>query len=139
MSAFSLHFSFDVDVDKAVIYEKIHGIWQARTAQEYHIAFVDEVAPLLGKPWAKVVNLSNWKMSYPEVTDIIGKHLSWCVENGLALSLNVLTAQSTNRQLAEMFDVGATKKISHVFKTMEGAEAFLKTNWVNQPKADRSD
>lgn len=135
MSAFSLHFSFDVDLDNAIIYEKIHGIWQAKTAQEYHVAFMDEVAPLIGKPWAKLVNLSNWKTSYPEVTDIIGRHLSWCVQNGLALSLNVLTAQSTNRQLTEMFGVGATKGISHIFKTMEEAEAFLKANWIAPRKA----
>jgi len=69
---FSLHFSFDVDLENAIIYEKIHGIWQAKTAHEYHLAFMDEVAPLTGKPWAKLVNLSNWKTSYPEVADIIG-------------------------------------------------------------------
>ena len=138
MSGFSLHFSFDVDLENAVIYEKIHGIWQAKTAQEYHIAFVDEVAPLLGKPWAKVVNLSNWKTSYPEVTDIIGRHLTWCVKNGLALSLNVLTAQSTNRQLTEMFAIGATKGLSHIFKSMDEAETFLKQNWINRSRADQS-
>ena len=134
MSAFSLHFSFDVDLDHAIIYEKIHGIWVAKTAQEYHVAFVEEVRPLLGKPWAKLVNLSNWKTSYPEVTDIIGKHLTWCVENGLALSINVLSAPSTERQLGEMFVKGATANISHMFKTIEEGKAYLRDHWIKPDK-----
>jgi len=48
----------------------------------------------------------------------------------MALSLNVLTAQSTNRQLAEMFEVGATRDISHVFKSFDEAERFLKEQWI---------
>lgn len=130
MSAFSLHFSFDVDVENAIIYEKIHGIWLAKTAQEYHVAFVEEVKPLLGKPWAKLVNLTNWKTSYPEVTDIIGKHLAWCMENGLALSINILSAPSTERQLGEMFAKGATAGISHIFRTIEEGQAYLREHWT---------
>ena len=130
MSGWSLHYAFKVDLPNAVIYEKIHGVWQAKTARSYHEDFVKEVEPLIDAPWAKLVDLTNWKTSYPEVIDIIGDHLAWCADNQLALSVNVLNNPSTLRQLLKMFSSGATRDISHTFRTNVEAEQFLRENWI---------
>ena len=132
MAGWSLHYSFRVDEDNRVIYEKIHGIWQAKTARDYQQDFATEVQPLIDRPWAKLVDLTGWKTSYPEVIKIIGEHLAWCVEHNLALSLNVLNNPSTFRQLLQMFTGGATRDISHTFRTSVEAEQFLRENWINK-------
>jgi hypothetical protein len=93
-----------------------------------------EVKPLLGKPWAKLVDLRQWKTSYPDMVKVIGGHLSWCKQHDLALAINVLNNPSTYRQLNEMFPHGGVQDIEHVFRTMEEAQAFLKEHWLDKRK-----
>jgi hypothetical protein len=138
MSGWSLEYSIDVDEKNSVIYVKIHGRWRAETAERYHEDFKDEMKALLGRPWAKLVDLTNWKTSYEEVTSVIGKHLAWSRANNIGLSIYVINNPSTFRQLNEMFAKGGTKDISHTFRTMEEAEKFLKDNWVNATPSARS-
>ncbi len=124
-----LEYTIDADVEKATVYVKIFGQWKAETAKSYHEDFKQEMAPLLGKPWAKIVDLTNWKVSREEVTDIIGKHMAWSRDNGVALSIYVLDNPGAFRQLNEMFKAGGTKDVSHTFRTWDEAERFLKNNW----------
>jgi hypothetical protein len=132
MSRWALEYSFDVDEENAIIYAKIFGIWKADTARNYHDDFKAEVVPLLGKPWAKVIDLCNWRTSFPEVIRIIGEHMSWSRANNVAMSLYVLNNPSTFRQLQEMFDAGGTKSVSQTFRTYADAEKFLKEHWINK-------
>jgi len=132
MTGWSLEYSFEVDEENAVIYEKIHGIWKAETAASYHEDFKTEVAPLLKAGWVKVVDLTNWRTSYPEVIELIGQHLEWCVNNNMVLSLNILNNPSTFRQLHQMFKIGGTKVVSHTFRTHDDARKFLQENWFDK-------
>ncbi len=132
MTDWSFEYSFNVDEKNRVIYVKIHGIWKAETARSYHQEFKKEVAPILGKPWAKLIDLTNWKTSYPDMIKVIGEHMEWSRNNDVALSLYVLNNPSTFRQLNEMFTSGGTKEISQTFRTMAEAEQFLKENWINK-------
>ncbi len=135
MSKWSLEYSFDVDVKSRVIHVKVFGIWKAETARGYARDFQSEVQPLLGKPWAKLVDLSNWKTSYPEVIQIVGDHMEWSRKNDVALSLYVLNNPSTFRQLHQMFSAGGTKEISMTFRSLAEAESYLKENWLDKKRA----
>ena len=132
MAGWSLNYVFDVDEKNRIIYEKIHGIWQAKTAQDYHEDFKAAVEPLLDQPWAKLVDLSGWKTSYPAVIGIIGKHLKWCREHNLALSVNVLSNPSTFRQLKEMFKKGKTGVMSETFRTLQEGQKHLEEHWIGK-------
>lgn len=132
VAGWSLEYSFDVDRKNAVIYVKIHGIWKPATAESYHEDFKEEVAPILDRPWAKLIDLTNWRTSYPGVIDVIGKHMDWCRKRNLAYALYVLNNPSTFRQLHEMFTAGGTKEVSQTFRTNEEAMLFLKSNWINK-------
>ena len=132
MSRWSLEYSIDVDEKLAVVFLKIHGIWKGETAERYHQDFREKVAPLLGQPWAKIADLTNWKTSYQEVTDVIGRHMEWSRANNVALQIYVLDNPSTYRQLNEMFVKGGVRDISHTFRTYEEAERFLKENWLDK-------
>ncbi len=124
----SLNFTIEADVERRLIVEKIYGIWKKETAEEYHLEFVKTAQPLINEKWAKLINLGNWKTSYPEVVEIIGDHLRWCRDNGMVLSVNVIENPITLNQLKRMFEHGATAGISKVARTMQEGERILREN-----------
>jgi hypothetical protein len=130
MNAWSLEFSFRIDAENAIIYGKVHGLWKGENAQNYHDDFKVEVQPLLGAPWAKLIDLTNWRTSYPDVIGIIGKHMAWSTENGCALAIYVLNNPSTFKQLNQMFTKGGIKEVALTFRTMAEAEKYIKENWI---------
>jgi hypothetical protein len=132
MADWNLDYIIDVDTENAVIYVKVYGQWSAASADRYHTDFMAAVQPLLGEPWAKIVDLTNWKTSRHEVTGVVGKHMAWSKANQVGLSIYVINNISTFRQLNEMFVKGKTKDISRTFRTNEEAEAFLKENWLDK-------
>jgi hypothetical protein len=134
MADWSFEFSFDVDRKNHIIYEKIYGQWKKGTAQEYHDRFKIEVAPLIKKPWAKLVDLLNWKTSYPEVVALLGEHLVWCRENNMQLSINVIDNTSTFRQLSKMFSGGGTEGMSRTFRNRSQAEQFIREYWIREKR-----
>jgi hypothetical protein len=123
--AFSMHFTIDADCERKLIIEKIYGLWKKDTAQEYHDEFVKVAQPLTGGRWAKIINLTNWKVSYPEMIRVIGEHLRWCRENGMVLSVNIIGNQATTNQLKKMFSIGGTADISKIVRTPEEAQKVL--------------
>jgi len=124
----SMNYTIEADTDRKIIREKIYGIWKEETAHSYHEDFVAEAAKLGEVKWGKIIDLRNWKSSYPEVVDVIGEHLRWCVENGMVLSVNIIDNPVTLSQLKRMFTIGGTKNISKVFQSVEEGDRFLKQN-----------
>ena len=57
------HFQFNIDVDEPnrLVYVKIYGVWREDNARSYHEDFKKEVTPIIKKPWARLVDLCNWK------------------------------------------------------------------------------
>jgi hypothetical protein len=123
--SFSLHFNIEADLERRIIYEKIYGTWKKDTAVEYHEEFRRVAAPLIGGNWAKLINLSNWKSSYPEINKVIGDHLQWCRENGMVLSVNIIDNPITKTQLKKMFTAGGTAGISKLVKSLDEGEKIL--------------
>jgi len=134
MTSWSLDYTIDVDAENAVVYVKVYGQWKAETAERYHEDFKKQMQPLIGKPWAKIVDLTSWKTSRNEVTTVIGKHMAWSRANQVALSIYVINNVSTFRQLNEMFVKGGTKHISQTFRTWEEGEQFLQQNWFGDKR-----
>ena len=122
------HFEYvlDADVENAVMYEKIYGVWRIETAENYNRDYIEEARDLVKKPWAKLIDLSNWKTGSPEVIEKIGEHLEWCRNNNMIWSINIINNPVTYSQLQKMFSKGGTKKISKTFRTRQEAERFLK-------------
>jgi hypothetical protein len=123
--SFSLNFVIDADIERRVMSSKIYGVWKRETALHYHNDYIEEAAPLIGQKWAKIVNLSNWKPSYPEINKILGEHMRWSKENGNTLAIYVIDNPVTRSQLKKMFSAGDTGTISKIVKTREDAEKIL--------------
>ena len=122
------HFEYvlDADVDNGIMYEKIYGVWRVETAENYSKDYKTEAEKLIKKPWAKLIDLSNWKTGSPEVIEKIGQHLEWCRENNMVWSVNIIDNPVTFSQLQKMFARGKTKEISKTFRSRAEGEKFLK-------------
>jgi len=120
-----MYYTLDVDTDRRLMIEKIYGTWKRETAESYHRDFLETVQPLLGREWAKVINLTNWKSSYPEMVEVIGRHLRWCRDNGMVLSVNIIDNQITRNQLKQMFRIGGTGQISKIVRSQQEADKVL--------------
>jgi hypothetical protein len=136
MTGWNLEYGIDVDLPNSIIYEKIFGVWRVETAESYVKEFQEEVVDLIKKPWAKLVDLSNWKIGYPEIVEIIGKHMEWCREHNMVWSVNVINNPPTYRQLHQMIAKGGIKSISKTFRTRVESEAFLMQQGFTVRSAD---
>ncbi len=124
----SMNFTIDADPERRLMVEKIYGTWDIETAREYRDEFREVAKPLIGGKWAKLIDLIKWKSSYPEMVRVIGEHLRWCRENGMALSVNIIENRVTINQLKKMFAIGGTTGISRIVRTREEAEKILREN-----------
>jgi len=122
------HFEYvlDADNENGIMYEKIYGVWRIETAEHYNKDYEKEAEKLIQKPWAKLIDLSNWKTGSQEVIEKIGEHLEWCRKNNMVWSVNIISNPVTFSQLHKMFAKGGTKNISKTFRTREEGEKFLK-------------
>lgn len=123
--SFSLNFTIDVDAERKIVMEKIYGTWKKETAASYDEEYRKAAEPLLGGKWAKVVNLTNWKVSYPDIIEVLGQHLRWCRQNGMVLSVNIIDNPITTNYLKKLFSSGATEDISILVRTPEEAQKVL--------------
>jgi hypothetical protein len=126
MGGWRLEYLIDVDEENRIVYEKIFGIFRPETAVSYKEDFEEKVAPIIDKPWVKLIDLNNWKPSYPEIIETIGDHLLWCKDHNMVWSVNIINNKVTYSQLMKMFSQGMTREISRTFRKMEDGEAFLK-------------
>jgi hypothetical protein len=127
--SFSMNYTLEPDTERNIMREKIYGIWNAATAREYSEEYIKTAGPLIKKGnWSKIIDLNNWKSSYPEVIEIIGEHLRWCRDNGMVHSINIIDNPVTTNQLKKMFRVGGTAGISRIFRDHKQGEKFLIEN-----------
>ncbi len=123
--SFSMNFTIDIDEDRRVMLSKIYGIWKRETAHLYHKEYIAVAKPLMGKKWGKIVNLTNWKSSYPEMVKVIGDHMRWSQENGNTIAVYVIENPITKNQLKKMFSAGSTGPISKMVRSREEADRVL--------------
>ena len=135
------HFQFNIDIDSKnlIASVKIYGVWREETAREYSEHFKEEVKVLIGKPWARLVDLSNWKTASEEVIDVIGELLQWCIKNNMIHSVYIIDNPITYGQLMRMVSRGKARDISKTFRTRNEAEKYLKhQGFVAESQTDES-
>ena len=131
MSDWSFQFTVDADLDNRVMYAKIFGVWRLETALNYHAAFKDEAAKLPEGEWAKLIDLSNWRMGTPEIIAKIGEHMRWCIANNCVCQVFVVSDPVRYGQLQKMIEKGHAKAKTATFRTRQEAESYLKKQGFN--------
>ena len=136
MSGWSFEYTIDPDVTTRLAHVKIFGVWKIDTAKNFKQDFEDETVELIKQPWAKLTDLSNWKIAYPEVINIIAEHLKWAQANNMVWSVNIIDNPATYKTLQKMWAKGRTADISKTFRTRVEAETFLKQQGYNIGSAE---
>ena len=139
MSTWNFEYSIDVDEKNRMLYVKVYGVWKAETGQSYHDDIIEAAKVLTDKPWSKIIDLTNWKTAYPEVTDIIGKLNIWCRSNNMEWAVYIINNPVGFPQLMRMFDSGAYRDIGRTFRTRGEGEKFLKEKGykIKSPNGER--
>lgn len=136
--AFSFDYSIDIDPDHGIVYFTPYGQWKRETAERFRRDFSESIIPLLGRPWAKFVDLSKARTAHDEAVDIMGEHVKWSREHDAVLAIYVLNNVSTFRQLHEALRKGGGHRVNQTFRTMAEAERYLKNNWINLSPQERA-
>ena len=137
MSGWSFEYNIDADVTNRLAHVKIFGVWKVETAKSFGQNFEEETVELIKQPWAKLTDLINWKIAYPEVINIIADHLRWAAEHNMVWSVNIIDNPATYKTLQKMWAKGGTKDISKTFRTRIEAETFLKQQGFNIGPANK--
>jgi hypothetical protein len=111
-----------------MLYGKIYGVWKIETAKAYVKEFKEVSKPLIKKPWSKLIDLSNWKIVYPEVIQIVGDLNKWCRENNMEWTIYIINQKAGYNQLMKIFEAGKFADIGKTFRTKAEAEKFLIEN-----------
>jgi len=122
----SLHYNIEVDIDRKLITSKIYGMWKRETAIAYAEESKEAVKPLLGGKWARLINLSNWKSSYPEIVEILNELVRWSYDNGAGCLVYVIDNPILMRMLKKMVKIGHANGSTRMFRTAFEADRFLK-------------
>ncbi len=126
MPDWQFKYNISVDEKNRIVYAKVFGVWRIDTASSYHEDFKEEAASIISKPWAKLIDLINWKAGTPEVIDKIGEHMDWCMKNNMVVQAYVINNPVRYGQLLKMFDRGGAKSVSKTFRTRAEAVRYLK-------------
>ncbi|NOY89387.1 MAG: hypothetical protein GXO93_08390 [FCB group bacterium] len=126
MGNWNFEFSIDINVKNHILFSKIYGLWKLETAEAYCDEFKKVVKPLLNEPWAKLIDLTNWKTSYPEVNNVIGDLNRWCRAHKMKWAVYIIDNPVSFPHLMQMFDSGEYRDIARTFRTRAEAEKFLK-------------
>lgn len=137
MNLWNFEFSIDVDVDLKVMSGKIYGVWKKDTALAYAKELKEAAEPLVGKPWVKLMDLTNWKIAHQEVISIIGDLNHWCRENDMAWTVYIINQPTAYNQLMKMFTAGRYSDIGKTFRNYNEGVQFLKEKGYSlDPKKD---
>jgi hypothetical protein len=131
MDGWSLEYTIDVDKERRLVLVKIFGSWRGEHAERYHRDFEEQASELFDKPWARFVDLANWKTSRSEVIDRIAEHMHWCRERNNVLAIYSVNHPSTYRQIREMINKGGIQQSALVTRTADEARKYLDEHWID--------
>ena len=139
MNFWHFEYSFDLDEKNRILYGKIYGVWKKATAEAFLEEQKEIVKPIIKKPWAKLIDLSNWKIAHQDVISIIGDLNRWCRENKMEWAVYVINQPAAYSQLMKMFESGQYSDLTQTFRTRAEAENFLIGKGYNTRKPNEED
>lgn len=80
----SNHHAFELELEDQTLWVRALGVWTLRDVDDYVRAFRELVAPLIGKPWALVLDVRQWQTSPAEIFAAALDNSEWCLAHQLA-------------------------------------------------------
>ncbi|HTN87575.1 MAG TPA: hypothetical protein VL242_28020 [Sorangium sp.] len=125
-SAAEMSYRFDILGGSRIFYEACIGCWSRDFTEKYIVDLKQAVAPLLGRPWSRVVNLDGWLPTGPDAAELIIDLLRWAIAEQLARTAFVLSHPTSRLQARRIIESSALDVISEFFVTEDEALAWLR-------------
>ncbi len=98
------HGSHQVRFYGDIIVAELHGSWNEQAAQHYGKEMREHVALLAGRPWCRVVDLSNYELHTPGVISLGKGFARWTAEHGCLFHSYIFSNFLQRQTVQQMFD-----------------------------------
>ncbi|NVK23444.1 MAG: hypothetical protein HWE10_00815 [Gammaproteobacteria bacterium] len=85
------HGSYKIEVNNQTITVRFYGSWSKETSEKMCKAFMQEVTAISNKPWACIIDLTEWELGVPEAWAPIAETNRWCAKNNQVFEAVVCT------------------------------------------------
>ncbi len=75
--------AFHLKVEQRVMWVSAYQLWTKSTAQQYVREFRHLVLPVIGKPWAVVLDIREWQICPADAFAVLIDNTKWCFANHL--------------------------------------------------------
>ena len=122
------HGSYELTVRNQVVIAKIIGAWNKEESEQYICALKRISQDIRDKPWAIVVNLTEWELATPECDEVNIGLLKWLMENNLKKSAEVYSPSILKKMHIQNIVDQTTSKIDRqLFSNDVAAHAWLES------------
>ncbi|WP_026377528.1 hypothetical protein [Aestuariibacter salexigens] len=122
---FAAHGYFEVTVQGRILHVVIERAWNLETALKYRQVIHDVIAPISGKPWAVLTDVSGWELFTPDCYPVISELINYCVEKGMCYEAIVNSGQSIKLQPFKTRQPHADNFVREFFTDQQSALAWL--------------
>lgn len=82
MTQSGAHGEYQILAEGNILLCRIHGSWNLHCANNFVADITERVKQFGGQPWARVINMTNYQLGTPEVTERMHRFGEWANENG---------------------------------------------------------
>ncbi len=84
--------AYRLKLEQRTLWVRAIGVWTVRDIADYIADFRATVQPILGQPWALVLDVREWQTSPKEIFAGVADNSTWCVQHQLAHVVALLPA-----------------------------------------------
>ena len=123
------YYEFHIYPERQIIKETIFDFWTKEVAEKYYLDFIAASKPLMKKPWAKIVNLNDWRLLAVDAFPFVSNHLKWAMDNGMKFSVNILSENALSKvQIKRLLKESGTSDYTQICENEKEALEFLNKN-----------
>jgi hypothetical protein len=119
-------YRFDFMPGARVFYVDCGGRWSRDFTRQYVEDFKRTVAPLLGRPWGKLINIDRWLPTEPDAAEAIIDFLRWAISEQMVRVAYVLSNPSSRLQARRIVETSNADVIAEFFATEEEGIDWLR-------------
>ncbi len=120
------HGCFDLWVDNQVLLARISGAWNEEEALLYFKKLKEITKPIIDKPWAMMLNLTNSELNTPGADQIASTIVQWCLNHGIASVAEVYKPSLLKKRQFERL----TKKLSSEIERCQFSDETEAFAWL---------
>lgn len=122
---FQAHGDFDIQLRGNILFVKAWGAMNAEAESLVYDTVLDAIAPLKGRPWAFLIDSTEWELGTPEFAQKLSEHMETFVKKGLKRGAHVTGSGCAKRIQIESIKADPSLHERRFFISVEEAIAWL--------------